>query len=214
MFLRSTRGDTRNGQWANGPFLAVFARDISYTAELRAYVKNVKLTQLGHWMMGEMNIRTSTGPQRVGLSGTYGADGLTNDAKDDALWAATWTMPEDLAYMFWTDDGHNSAGRNGKYIHKWACKHEKALRQPKPEGLVTCVYRLKPDLAEGVLTGWLVMGRRHDEPNAAWQIIASFKPNDWAAAAERLHERRANEEPTEALARFKAERKEKARAAR
>ena len=133
MFLTSQRGYTKGGeQWAKGSFLILFSYNpYSNTAKyqeskngLFACVRNVKLKQLGHWMMAIVKI----GQLEVSLSGTYGHDGLTCDWKPEM---APWlhSVPEELKDIFWKGEGgHNSAGSEGPMMRDWAIKNEKLLR--------------------------------------------------------------------------------------
>lgn len=226
MFLKARRGDTRNGQWACGPFLAVFTKEgckYNYLTEIRALVRVVKLTQLGHFMMGTMSVPktvTGEGSYKLTCSGTYGADGLTNDAKDaDKIWDGLWPLPEDLAYLFWTSNGHNDAGAHGRYIHSWATKNHAALRRPKPADLKLYDYRLrfftKESSAalygeEDSFEGWGILMR--EKGLEEWVVYSTYALDSWEYAGKRLNILRERQNPVQALDRYKAERKEQKRA--
>ena len=80
-----------------------------------AIVRKVSLRQLGAWMMGKARI----GRKWYSLSGCYGSDGLLLEVDADA-WDKGTPLPENIYQLWAKDDGHNSAGRNGPVIRKWA----------------------------------------------------------------------------------------------
>lgn len=123
MYIRSTmRGYDRHGQQrASGLFLAVFSRG----RELRAVVRSVRLTQFGHWMMGDMTIAKC----KFTMSGCYGHDGLPGDMPIDRIWNLLLPVPAELTEKFWKGGGHNTCGEEGPEMHQWALDNLKALRK-------------------------------------------------------------------------------------
>lgn len=123
-------------QRAYGKFLAVFQTDARYSdglPALFAVVRTVKMRQLGHWMMGMLNL----GQYRFSISGAIGHDGLPMslrgwhkdspkgspmvDVPFDAIRKYLTLVPEDVARVYWTDnEGWNSLGAKGKdAFGKW-----------------------------------------------------------------------------------------------
>jgi hypothetical protein len=128
------RGYNRHGeQTASGPFLILFSLShITHPVEhkkmeIRGCVRHVHMRQLGQFMMA----RVKVGIYEVGLSGTYGGDGLTCDPdKFPGLWEKLLPLPQELADKMWQDkDGWNSAGSEGQSMHDWAAANIKALRK-------------------------------------------------------------------------------------
>ena len=146
-------GYRNGGQTAGGKYLIVFCDPtetfIDPTPEkggrkldcLLAVVKNVRLKQLGHFMMGSADV----GRHHFGLSGELGSDGLPLDfrpmvqAKEGfrrGEWVHVDMTPEDIAELkekylrkvpnevataYWNSEGHNCVGSNGKTaLIKWA----------------------------------------------------------------------------------------------
>jgi hypothetical protein len=128
-------------QRARGSFLMLFALDgdTERPRQLRAFVRYVSMHQFGHFMMGSALIKVpGCVDLKVGLSGTYGHDGLPRDASMD-LWPHLHPVPEEIAKVYWTDtSGHNSAGAEGPSMREWAIANIKTLRklrkQPKAGG--------------------------------------------------------------------------------
>lgn len=146
MFIDATRsagGYTRDGrQWGRGPYLLLFSGsglsviddDSSMPDEARArvhcaehgkdypavfgIVRHVRLSQLGHWMLGSARIADA----RVTVSGAYGSDGLPGDlVKLTARARSRLTrLPDDLTRELWHGGGHNSAGIEAPSIRAWA----------------------------------------------------------------------------------------------
>lgn len=140
MFLHtnpSQTGYTRDGQQkAGGPFLILFSGHPltvlnSYKTEnrtlpiVRAAVRSVRMSQCGHWMMGEARL----GTHRITLSGSYGEDGLTCDAdKYPGLWDTLVELPRELNTAFWDGGGHNTCGSEAPAMRAWAQENLKRLR--------------------------------------------------------------------------------------
>lgn len=132
----SQTGYTRDGsQRAGGPFLILFSGEERYPDPenpartlpvVRACVRSVRLSQLGHFMMGSAQL----GKYRVTLSGTYGDDGLTRDAaKYPGLWETLLELPRELTTKLWNGGGHNSAGSEAPAMRAWARANVRQLRQ-------------------------------------------------------------------------------------
>ncbi len=117
-------------QRAYGKFLAVFQTDATYSdghTMLYAVVRSVKMKQLGHWMMGMLNL----GQYRFSLSGALGSDGLPMSLRGwhkdspegspkvevpfEAISKYLTPVPEDVARLYWTGNtGWNSIGEQGR----------------------------------------------------------------------------------------------------
>jgi hypothetical protein len=95
-------------------------------SKLFAIVRKVKLTQMGHWMMGEAFVAN----ERIGLSGAYGGDGLPVHVPSNIARLGIY-LPHEL-YLAWAKDdtGHNSAGSSGDPIRRWAQVNLATLRLP------------------------------------------------------------------------------------
>ena len=126
-------GYNRHGeQSAAGLFLLV-AQDPHSTAlrpELRAVVRYVRFRQLGAWMMGSARVGAQ---RRMGLSGSYGSDGLPIDltrySAADEIWARFKPIPQELQDAFWAGGGHNCAGSEGPAFKAWARENLATLRK-------------------------------------------------------------------------------------
>ena len=87
--------------------------------KLYALVRHTSLRQVGHFMMGTINI----GGQRITVSGSYGANGLPMDVEkiDPANRWRLVEVPAAIAEIFWnSSDGWNGAGSEGPIIRQWA----------------------------------------------------------------------------------------------
>lgn len=152
MFIDTNKwrgGYTRNGeQRAEGAFLVVMCheteRDPSGHRKLRAFVRNIRMKQCGHWMIGTIRASVFGHKIAISLSGTYGSDGLPHDTgfKNHAdksipyesrpivdLWDVSHVVPQELADKFWAGGGHNSAGSEGPSMRKWAFNNQSILRR-------------------------------------------------------------------------------------
>jgi hypothetical protein len=153
MFLSNTRRGykQRSGdQFCHGLFLMVFSHPTTTESrpELRALVRHAKMTQCGHWMMADVKI----GGYELTLSGTYGSDGLPmrldrhsidvvdgkarfasfTDEEKLALWEHLVPIPAELQTAFWEGGGHNTSGKEGPLLKKWAEENLKLLRKEIP----------------------------------------------------------------------------------
>lgn len=126
MYLtREHAGYNRNGeQSAAGLFLILAGGYVP--GEMRAAVRHVRMTQLGHFMMGSARL----GADSVVLSGTYGADGLTVDHKGKLpnAYSTMLPVPEELCRALAKSDGWNGSGSEGPSVRKWALANLSALR--------------------------------------------------------------------------------------
>lgn len=137
MYLNGHGGYVGGDQYATGDFLIVFEQpfasihDRPLRPELRALVRRVRLSQTGHFMMGSAQI---AGKHTVTLSGAYGSDGLPSDLKDDQghLWDRLHPIPQDLQDAFWEGGGHNTSGKEGPVLRRWALDHLDELRHLRP----------------------------------------------------------------------------------
>lgn len=87
---------------------------------IRARVKRVKLTQFGHFMMGKFDYYT--------ISGSYGSDGLPIDVTR-VYWEESVPVPAELIEIYRNGGGHNSCGREGPAMLKWALENLSRLRR-------------------------------------------------------------------------------------
>jgi hypothetical protein len=149
MLINGTRGYSRDGeQRASGRFLMLFCDKSG--GELRALIRYVRMHQCGHFMMASVTVKSSAareasetepsykpvywrrrvfdGRFEIGLSGTYGSDGLPITASDyPGLWNQLHPVPDSLARAFWSGGGHNSAGSEGPDVFEWAKSNLNAL---------------------------------------------------------------------------------------
>jgi hypothetical protein len=126
----ANRGHTASGQQkASGKFLMIF-QDPNHKGLrplLRACVRQVKLSQLGHFMMGEVWF----GDYEITLSGTYGSDGLPISLDDiPELFEKFVPLPQELQDAFWEGGGHNSAGAEAPAVLAWALENYEELTKP------------------------------------------------------------------------------------
>ncbi len=93
--------------------------------EARAFVRHVKMEQCGHWMMGKIKV----GKHEQTVSGTYGADGLPDEASRH-VWEAGMGIPKEIMETWAnSESGHNSAGDEALSIYAWAKENINALRR-------------------------------------------------------------------------------------
>lgn len=129
MFIKSNCGwySADGQQRASGAFLVLFQRegDRAGKPELRAAVRHVRMSQCGCWMMGHVML----GGLRVGLSGSYGSDGLPCTAPA-WLFDQLTPLPPEVAAEYWAGDGWNSSGKEGPTLRAWALENLSRLRRP------------------------------------------------------------------------------------
>lgn len=108
------------------PFLLLMTRasDRDMRPQLYAVIRQVALKQLGHWMMGNANIKGHW----MTISGDYGNDGLPMTLDDDEFPEDAVPLPDDLCHAFWTGGGHNCAGCEAPLIRDWALDHLPKIR--------------------------------------------------------------------------------------
>jgi len=142
VFVKDTkRGYTADGQQkASGKFLMLFQDPLheGLRPPLRACVRSVHLRQLGHFMMGVVNLAG----QEISLSGSYGSDGLpiylNHKVSHEAitadgiknLWEQLTPLPQELQDAFWEGGGHNCAGKEAGAMLEWALTNFKELTKP------------------------------------------------------------------------------------
>lgn len=86
---------------------------------LWAIVRSCSLRQLGHFMMGRIRI----GGRTLSVSGPCGADGLPKDYQEVPIRmrAQLVPVPEDIAAVYWADNGHNDIGGDAyARLKSWA----------------------------------------------------------------------------------------------
>lgn len=106
---------------SRAPFLILFSGTEKYPNGkplLYAAVRKVALSQFGHWMMGSTRIADC----RITISGACGSDGLPCDLEKLTARARTRLVlvPEDVAAVYWADDGHNTIGKAAPTLRQWA----------------------------------------------------------------------------------------------
>lgn len=86
--------------------------------KLWACVRTTALSQLGHWMMGNIHI----GGKSITVSGPIGHDGLPLDFQEvpKKFRSSLVEVPEDVATIFWEDNGHNDIGSAREALMAWA----------------------------------------------------------------------------------------------
>ena len=121
MFITGRSSCNRYGeQSSQGMFLILMQpmeeeyRDLP----IRGLVRRVKLTQLGHWMMGELKIKDHS----ITLSGAYGSDGLTRDVPKE-VYDLGVDLPEELHEAWNKGGGWNGVGSEASLMKKWAIDH-------------------------------------------------------------------------------------------
>lgn len=109
---------------SRGPYLILFStfaeRYSNGKPRLYAAVRKVALQQCGHFMMGTARIANV----RIPISGSCGSDGLPRDydTLPPSVRAYLTEVPEDVATLYWADDGHNTIGRAAKFLLEWATR--------------------------------------------------------------------------------------------
>lgn len=139
--MTGSGGYTEYGsQWTKGNFLILFDEPFAEphgpgaVPPLRACVRKVRLSQLGHFMMGRIKL----GGAEVVLSGAYGNDGLPVHLEHKGMdkevaryvWNKLVEVPRDLAMEFWKGGGHNSHGNEWPNLMAWAKENLKDLQKP------------------------------------------------------------------------------------
>jgi len=153
MFLNGRRWYGKDGeQKAYGSFLILFNKEPG--GEIRALVRHVRMSQIGHFMMGVIKIkspeakaendtvseftksqspwfyRVADGHYYISLSGCYGGDGLFVDGDYyPGLWEQLHPLPAELQAKVWAGGGHNTCGSEGPDIHEWAKENINTLRR-------------------------------------------------------------------------------------
>jgi len=86
--------------------------------KLWAAVRSCALRQCGHFMMGQIRI----GGKSITVSGPIGHDGLPLDLQCVPLAqrARLVEVPEHIAAIYWSDNGHNTIGAAGDTLRDWA----------------------------------------------------------------------------------------------
>jgi hypothetical protein len=127
MYIRPTMSGTdRSGQHVSrrGDFLLLIQeKDKCAKGNVFAIVRKVALQQLGHFMMGSVNI---CGKWQT-VSGTYGNDGLPMDV--EKLPSDAVRLPDELFDAWNKGGGWNSAGSESDAMSEWA--REKFKRNAK-----------------------------------------------------------------------------------
>ena len=120
MYIKSTsgyyKGTAQHSRKA--PFLILMQSKESPSKELRCVVRQVALSQLGHWMMGSTRI----GKEKVTLSGSYGHDGLPVMVEHTTYLRGV-LLPEELFDLWNKGGGWNSAGSESEAMRKWALEN-------------------------------------------------------------------------------------------
>jgi hypothetical protein len=86
-------------------------------APIRALVRFTSMRQLGHFMMGQC---TAFG-HRIGLSGSYGNDGLPCDVPQ-SVYDHAIEVPAELIAAWNTGGGWNGAGSEASAMRDWATR--------------------------------------------------------------------------------------------
>lgn len=103
-----------DGEWdrceACGEFMT-----IESDAPIRGLVRFVRMTQLGHFMMGAVRVKG----HKLVLSGAYGEDGLIMTVPRD-VYNLGKDLPAELVEQWNRGGGWNSAGSEADDMRKWA----------------------------------------------------------------------------------------------
>ena len=86
--------------------------------KLWAIVRSCSLAQCGHFMMGRIRI----GGKSITVSGPIGSDGLPMDYQvvPPKYRHLLTEVPEDIAAVYWADNGHNDIGSARDTVRDWA----------------------------------------------------------------------------------------------
>lgn len=122
MFISSQK--RLNNTSVSGSYLWVVTPPGGGFFESRAFVRTVKLRQLGHFMMGTIKV----GHHFQTVSGAYGSDGLPDDAPQHVYDAAVPVPGELLEAWNNGGGGHNRAGGEAGSMSQWARDNIKQLR--------------------------------------------------------------------------------------
>lgn len=125
MFIKMTRSGYRQRdgqQFAQGRFLILAScpelQDADGREQLYGAVRFVRLSQVGHFMMGDVRIVG----RHVTLSGPFGSDGLPIVLRPEFLAAAKpifKPVPLELARAYWTDTPADGERPNSA-LYRWA----------------------------------------------------------------------------------------------
>jgi hypothetical protein len=112
------RGYTRDcQQFAQGRFLLLLQPDSNDGAKMpiRALVRFVRLSQLGHFMMGYAFVKG----ERLSVSGSYGSDGLPMSVTKE-IYDLGVPLPDNLHKAWNEGGGWNGAGNEAPLMREWA----------------------------------------------------------------------------------------------
>ena len=121
MFIKPTRSYyTYDGsQHASRQWFLILLQPPLFTEEklpIRAVVRKVALSQLGHFMMGIARIKGHS----IVCSGSYGGDGLPKICPTMEIYNTGIVLPDDLVKAWNTGGGWNSAGSEASAMRQWA----------------------------------------------------------------------------------------------
>lgn len=185
MFLKDATfksGSDRNDQaWAKGNFLVLMHEEkieerglVALGTPVRALVRPAKLRQFGHFMMGTMRV----GHYEIGLSGSYGGDGLTINVPP-AVYRHGLEVPADLMERWNTGGGHNSAGSEAEPFRMWAAQHLGELTTDKDMKYDRATLNQVPDLDNPDSHDRLLVVRNVDSDGVSYTTLRS----DWIIEA-------------------------------
>ncbi len=125
MYIRATGGYDRHGQQhSEGMFLFVTMPDRRVNRPdfgmQRAFLRRVKLEQLGHFMMGEIKFNDV----KLTVSGPLGGDGLPATVPD-YIWSHGIPVPKEITESWGKDNDFDWAGA----LRRWANENENAIAQ-------------------------------------------------------------------------------------
>lgn len=109
-------------------YLGPSGREVKYIhhTEIRALVRKVAMHQCGHFMMGSARAFG----RRIGLSGSYGGDGLTVTVPREIFDRAI-PIPAELHEAWNKGGGHNNAGSEAYAMRDWALANLDKLESTK-----------------------------------------------------------------------------------
>lgn len=125
--------------WQRTPkdFILLFSQKTGVGQEIRCLVRKVTLRPMGNFMTAQVQIDTNTRTtvSRISVSGDYGNDGLTIDARKGSkegvpaqFWDRMHVLPQALADLVWSDKtGWNNAGLSGENVRQWALPRAEML---------------------------------------------------------------------------------------
>lgn len=128
----------RGHTWTRGAFLFVTQPTVDLPDDpksfqnCRAFMRQVRLSQCGQFMMGHARIADRPAIEvnnlalRLSMSGTYGSDGLPKTVPR-WIWQHGVQIPKEIADLWAVAGGHNDSGHEGQLFREWAAANQRKL---------------------------------------------------------------------------------------